>query len=263
MNKYKYGAWAEQAKKNDWHKFFRAIDRGMLGCLGDSWQPYDYRQLYSFELTTKKGYRNSLAEMRHDFKMLKQRLMRMGYDLEHVAVPEISPKNELFHFHGIFRWVNWDGKKNQLIDWADLSEIWNEIHGAWNVRLRAINGARFMREKVRYACKHAFKEYPDMSKCGMRVSTSKGWLPKNTENVHRIMKRAGNISIMKAESKEEREKIWNRIDRNFLNWAGGKPTVPMSIVENAVFYIKNQKVYVIEGGEYETEEFCRLTGITK
>ena len=69
---FRYGFWRERATKNVWRKYFRAIYRAMIGASGNSFNEYDVRQLCKFELTTKRGYKNTPADMKHDFDQLRR-----------------------------------------------------------------------------------------------------------------------------------------------------------------------------------------------
>jgi hypothetical protein len=254
--KWQYGHWAEVAKKNDWSKYFRAVDRGMIGCLGNSKSAYDIRQLVSFDLTSKKGYRDNMKDLNADFVELIRSMRRSGYKFEFYAVPEYSPKNKLPHFHGIFRNENWDGKTVMFIKYDAFSNMWEEIHGAKICFLKSIKSMRenllgYMVKEV----KHAFKEYPYTSKCGYRVHTSKGWLPENTELVHKILKKAANYSLFYAEDDAAKKEIWKKIDKYFHTWAQGKTTGVMRLRENESFFISGQEVIYIKGGIVNIKDF--------
>jgi hypothetical protein len=249
----------------------------MLGCTGDSNHPYDLRQLTSFTLTSIKGYRDNMKDLNTDFKELIRQLRRKGLKFEFYAVPEYSPKNHLPHIHGIFRNENWDGKTVILIKFKELSDMWNEIHGAFRVRIESVKVmqdalAGYISKEVRHAfidnsavskgIKHSVKEYPVTTKCGYRVHTSKGWLPENTELVHKILKKAANFSINNIFEADKKE-IWKKIDKYFRFWAMGRATGIMRIRESEPFYIDGQKVIFIKGGVTSIELYGYDLGLLK
>lgn len=122
--------------------------------------------------------------------------------------------------------------------------------------------------KVAYAVKderimvvnHKFKEYPESSKVGYRVSTTRGWLPKNCEIVNKLLKKGANWAIYHAVEPDIKE-IWNKVDSSFKNWAKGMPTVPIRIRENEPFFVQGQEVYLLNGDVYGILEYAIELGM--
>lgn len=110
--------------------------------------------------------------------------------------------------------------------------------------------------------KHEFKEYPESSKVGYRVSTTRGWLPKNCEIVSKLLKKGVNWAIYYHEEPDVKE-IWNKVDISFKNWAKGMPTYPIRIRENEPFFIQGQEVNLLDGRIYGILEYAVMVGIVK
>lgn len=271
--KWKYGAWAEVAEKNDWAKLYKARDRGILGCLGDSWHEYDLRQLCSFDLSCKMGVKQTWKDMFHSYMLLRLAIKRIGVDMDAVCVPEYTPIHHLPHFHGIMRWNNWNRSNKYFISQKELSVYWEKFQGAFRVYIEQCSDLKMAERKINYAVKderiimvsHAVKEYPDSSKMGLRISTTHGWKPENTEIVHKIIKKAANRVLNDGRHYEisDRKEIWNKVDLGFRNWARGLATFPMRIYDYEVFFIQNQSVMLLNGGVYGIEDYGIKLGIIK
>lgn len=176
------------------------------------------------------------------------------------AVPELSPKNHLVHVHGIFRNNSWDGSQAYIVDQEILSNLWEEIHGAkitWIARPVA------WKDAIEYMTKHTVKEYPETSKLGFRIMTSKGWLPDNMELVRRLIVKGVTYERAHIPGFEEKN-IWMKVEKNIERWLVGENTLLTRFQEGETVYIKGNEVITLEKAEtYDLTEYALMIGLLK
>jgi hypothetical protein len=84
-------------------------------------------------LTTKAGVRDTPAEFQQDWRKLKERLRRRGVRLNYIRVVE-NTLSGLPHAHVLI-------SGGSYIDVWLLRNLWESIHGAWNVDIRMVSAA--------------------------------------------------------------------------------------------------------------------------
>lgn len=81
-------------------------------------------------LTTQAGVRDTPAEFQQDWRKLKERLRRRGVRLNYIRVVE-NTKSGLPHAHVLI-------SGGRYVDVWLLSQLWQSVHGAWNVDIREV-----------------------------------------------------------------------------------------------------------------------------
>lgn len=133
-----------------------------------------------FTLTSVNNSQSSeekLQNVEAHFRELRKKLKRKFPDFKYIAVKELSPSG-MWHYHGLW---------NIYIDVKELSEIWENISGAYRVNLQTV---RSPRGAINYIFKYCFKsifnseELRILYECDKRkFSTSSGLLNRGkTQN---------------------------------------------------------------------------------
>lgn len=243
----KYGNWRDKATKNGWRKYFRSLERGKSGVLGNSERKYKVREFCKYELTTKEGMDNTWETMSKHHKALILELRKRGCELEYFACGELTPSRGLLHVHGIFRGEKFPNQR-------ELSKIWEKIHGAFRVWLEQ---PRSEYSCVEYMSKHVVKEYPVMSELGSRLLISKGWMPENWSIVKELLDKA---AIKAVANGREKERAWSMVQAMYGRWCIGKATLPVPVKNMGAVVLCGQKV-IMGGEKYEMKEFAELAGL--
>ena len=122
-------------------------------------------------LTTAHQSDNELFQ-KH-FRMLRMRLLRRGLFLDYIRCRELT-KSGLRHEHILFR--------GSYIEWLYLSHLWEQIHGAWVVRIQGVRGKRRL---ASYLAKYASKEV------AARCAYSWGWVWRGFARSWFLVKKVG------------------------------------------------------------------------
>lgn len=122
-------------------------------------------------LTTAKVEDND--RFQKDFRKLRMRLLRRHLLLDYIRCREMT-KSGLRHEHVLFR--------GSYIEWAYISYLWEEIHGAPVVRIQAVRGKSRL---ASYLAKYATKGIE------ARTAYSWGWVWRGFAKSWSLVKQVG------------------------------------------------------------------------
>ncbi len=122
-------------------------------------------------LTTAKVEDND--RFQKDFRKLRMRLLRRHLFLDYIRCREMT-KSGLRHEHILFR--------GSYIEWAYISYLWEEIHGAPVVRIQAVRGKSRL---ASYLAKYATKGIE------ARTAYSWGWVWRGFAKSWSLVKQVG------------------------------------------------------------------------
>jgi hypothetical protein len=260
MVEHKYGGWGEAGDTKDFRKYYRARDRVMIGCVGNSLRPYDSEQFYKLDLTSKLGLNNTFEDMVKHFKKLNRWFKAEGRDFDYCGAPEVAPKNELVYLHCCYRSNDMECLTD-LHYWptgVEVSEAWEKFHGAKIILFEPV-WEKGRGQWINYMSKHIVKEYPETSKLGFRMLTSHGWLPENCELVHVILSKHTAQSIRAGDM--ELETAWALNEMYFKSWAEGS-LIDSLYVNSKGFELKGQSM-IYDGLEYPVKIGAVILGVKK
>lgn len=163
----------EELPKRLKRKYAIAMRRVSLGWWG--FTPNCFR---SVTLTTRLGDDNTPKKFHKDLRKLVRQYRNKGYELEYCGALELSPKNKLLHWHGLFR-LKWGFFLHEDIGRAraQLGSDWNKVHGAFAVKIGYIWNENTY---AKYVAKHMLKQYLDEDdfEVNQKMLVSGGWMRK-------------------------------------------------------------------------------------
>ncbi len=158
-------------------KYAQAMRRFNLGIWG--WPVSVFRKIV---LTTREGDDNTSRVFARDLRKLIGSFRAEGYDVQYCGALEYTPGKGLLHWHGLFRIKGGYFPVTRRM----LGDRWNEIHGAFVVKIVPVNTNKELRE---YITKHIMKEYVgEDDEIRNKFLFSRGWLRKGWKETEGIAK---------------------------------------------------------------------------
>ncbi|MGD1118113.1 MAG: hypothetical protein ABR886_01335 [Dehalococcoidales bacterium] len=138
---------------------------------------------FAIHLTTRQGDDMSDKRFKTDLRKLVMWIRKIsGVKVEYAGALGYSPGNHLLHFHGLLRFK---GFMKMQITRRMLGDKWNEIHGAFVVKM---DGVRTMKDLEKYILQHIMKDYVAGGMGEKFVVESKGWRRKIPEDMIKAFK---------------------------------------------------------------------------
>jgi hypothetical protein len=158
-------------------KYAMGMRRLNLGFWG-----YPLSTLRAIHLTTREGNDNTTRVFARDLRKLVSSFRAEGYDVQYCGVLEYTPGKGLLHWHGLLRIKGGYFPVSRRM----LGDRWNEVHGAFVVKITPVNTNKELRE---YIAKHIMKEYVGEEEViRNRFLFSKGWMREGWKEVESIAK---------------------------------------------------------------------------
>ena len=186
-------------------KYAMAMRRLNLGFWG-----YPISTLKAIHLTTREGNDNTTKVFARDLRELVSGFRAEGYGVQYCGALEYTLGKGLLHWHGLFRIKGGYFPVTRRM----LGDRWNEIHGAFVVKIVPVNTNKELRE---YITKHIMKEYVgEDDEIRNKFLFSKGWMRDRWKEVEGIAKGwvLGGLDGMYM-NKER----WDLVNKIMLAWA--------------------------------------------
>jgi hypothetical protein len=192
-------------------KYATAMRRLNLGYWG-----YPVSTLRAIHLTTREGNDNTTEVFARDLRKLIGSFRAEGYDVQYDGALEYTPGKGLLHWHGLLRIKGGYFPVTRRM----LGDRWNEFHGAFVVKMTAVNTNKELRE---YITKHIMKEYVgEDAAIRNKFLFSKGWMREGWKVVEGIAKLwvLGGLSAMYMDKDR-----WALVNEIMQAWAEKKNAV--------------------------------------
>lgn len=175
MAKYEH-EWRELSH-NERTKYAQAMRRINLGTWG-----YPVSTLRQIHLTTREGNDNTAKVFAKDLRRLFIVWRGEGYQVEYNGALAYTPEKGLLHWHGLLRIKGGYFPVSRRM----LGDLWNEIHGAFVVKIATVNSGEQLKQ---YVVAHMLHEYLGMDNLiRNKFLFSKRWMRPGWKEVEGIAK---------------------------------------------------------------------------
>ena len=250
MAKYKH-EWREleHREKKQYAIARRRLDLGTMG--------YQLSTLRAIHLTTKEGNDNTTKTFARHLRKLFTEFRAEGYDIQYDGTLGYTPGKHLLHWHGIIRIkggyflcaIEETEKRGRRI----LGDKWDRIHGAFVVKITAINTFKDLDE---YILKHVLSDYVGEEEgIRNRFLFSREWMRTGWKEAQGIAKGwvLGGLSPMYM-TKER----WDKVNEVLKAWAEkrtvsffGKKIVGRKTEYTGYLWMDEGRIVEATGGAFE------------
>lgn len=226
-------------------KYAQAMRRLNLGLWG-----YPLSTLWQIHLTTREGNDNTTEVFARDLRKLILWFRGMGYDVQYDGALEYTPEKGLLHWHGILRVKGGYFPITRRM----LGDKWNEIHGAFVVKMKCVNSGS---ELKKYILKHIMKQYlGEEDEVRNKFLFSKGWMRLGWKEAEAVAKEWATGGLGAMYMNKER---WKLVSEIMEAWAKKEKHMFVGKVvdgkRSGYLYMDMGRILEAEGGAFEASSY--------